>query len=338
MFNRRSVFAGMLAVGLAMPLAARSEPLEKPNLTVAIGTWTFAYLPLIVAQTEGMFRDEGLNVTIQNFNAGGSRAVQALIGGSTDTVVGYYDHTIQLQSQHKYIRCVVLLDRLAGPVLEVRSELRPQIHDVADLKGHRIGISAFGSSIEFQLRYLMSRAGLHPEDYTVLPIGTDASAVAAVEHKQVDALVTSDPGATFMQQRNLVQPLVDSRTDAGSTQAFGGPYPTACLYATQPFIDGNPHTMQHLVNAFVKALRWLHTHTPEEITKAVPAEYELNDPAMFQTVVRNSADLFSQTGTISAEDARRVLSIFASYDPRIAQAHIDLDRTYTNDFVKAAAP
>ncbi len=76
--------------------------------------WIIQYLPLPVAVAQGYFKDEGLNVTVNNFDAGGSKALQALLGGSTDMVVGFFDHTIQMQVQGKEIRAVILLNQIPG--------------------------------------------------------------------------------------------------------------------------------------------------------------------------------------------------------------------------------
>ena len=43
------------------------------------------YLPLSIAEARGYFKDEGLDVSIADF-AGGSKALQAVVGGSADVV------------------------------------------------------------------------------------------------------------------------------------------------------------------------------------------------------------------------------------------------------------
>ena len=76
------------AVTFAAPLGLRAQALEKPALTIAVGGKNLLYyLPLSVAESLGYFKNEGLDVTIADF-AGGSRALQAVVGGSADVVSG----------------------------------------------------------------------------------------------------------------------------------------------------------------------------------------------------------------------------------------------------------
>ena len=84
-------------LALASP-AAQSQALEKPKLSIAVGGKSlFYYLPLTIADRQGYFKAEGLDVEINDF-PGGARALQALLGGSVDVVSGAYEHTISQAS------------------------------------------------------------------------------------------------------------------------------------------------------------------------------------------------------------------------------------------------
>lgn len=315
---------------------AQAQPVEQRDVTISIGTWVIPYLPLPLAQAKGYFKDEGINATIQNFQAGGSKALQALVGGSTDTVVGYYDHTISMQAQHKDVRCVILLNALPGEVIAVRKGVTPPITSLKDFKGRKIGVTALGSSTEFQLRYQAGKVGVTPDDMTVVPVGAGPTAIAAVERKAIDAIVTQDPTATVMQRRGLVDILLDARTLDGTLKAFGGRYPTTCLYTTGAYIESHPGTIQHLVNAFARALRFIADNTPADIVAALPPEYVLGDKDTFTEIVEKSRQIFPRVGRFDVEDLKLPRDLLASFDERIRNTTIDFEKTYTNRFVDAA--
>lgn len=128
----------VMAVSLASAHAA--EP-EKPKLKIAVGSQILNYMPLELGVKLGNFKDEGLDVTVENFQAGGSKALQALIGGSVDGTVGFYDHTIQMQAQGKEISCVFLLNDIPGVLIGVRKALTDKVKTGADLKGLKLGIA-----------------------------------------------------------------------------------------------------------------------------------------------------------------------------------------------------
>ena len=64
------------------------------------------------------------------------------------------------------------------------------------------------------------------------------------------------------------------------------------------FIEKNPQTVQRIVNAFYKTLKWLETATPEDVAKAVPEEYYLGDKLLYTAAVKASSPMYSKTGII----------------------------------------
>ena len=101
----RAALAGTAA--FALPAIGRAQAVEKPKLTIAVGGKNLLYyLPLTVAEVRGYLKDEGLDVTIADF-AGGSRALQALVGGSADIVSGAFEHTINMQVKGQRLRAFV---------------------------------------------------------------------------------------------------------------------------------------------------------------------------------------------------------------------------------------
>src|SRR5262249_4041977 len=85
-----------LAGGLLTVFAAKPE---KPDVTIAVGgKSSLYYLPMALADRLGYFKAEGLNVEIADF-AGGSKALQAMLGGSADVTAGGFDHVIVLQAR-----------------------------------------------------------------------------------------------------------------------------------------------------------------------------------------------------------------------------------------------
>src|SRR5690348_16498348 len=102
---------------------ASAQAVERSRVSISFGSFIVGFLPLVLADALGYFREQGLDVEVQNFGAGGTKALQALIGGSTDTVVGAYVSTIRMQMQDKIVRGTILLNRTPGFVIAVRKDL-----------------------------------------------------------------------------------------------------------------------------------------------------------------------------------------------------------------------
>ncbi len=268
----------------------------QTKLSLAIGATTLNYIPVGLADALGYYKDQGLNVQIENFQAGGSQALQALVGGSVDAVVGSYEQTIHMQAQGKEIVGVVLLNDLSGIVFGVRADLADHVKSGKDLKGLRIGISSPGSGADLMLRYYLARNGLTPRDVSILPVGIGASAVTAITNKAVDGALYWDPIAALLDQRKAVFNLFDARTSQGSATAFGAPgYPYACLYVTRQTIEKKPQAVQALANALIKALYFIRDKSPEQIIDTLPTGWKLPDRALNIETMTAAKHIFSTT-------------------------------------------
>lgn len=333
--QRRHLMAGALAAA-ALPLWVNAQALEKPKLTIAVGGKNLLYyLPLTVAEQLGYFKAEGLDVTIADF-AGGSKALQAVVGGSADVVSGAFEHTINMQFKGQKMRAFVLQGAAPQIVLGVSTKTLPNFKTMADLKGKKIGVSAPGSSTNVMLNFALAKAGLKPNDVSIIGVGTGNGAVAAMRSGQIDALSNLDPVITLLQRSGDLKIVSDTRNVAESEKVFGGPMPAGCLYAPQTFIDKHPATTQALTNAMVRALKWIQTAGAADITKAVPEGYLLGDRAVYIDAFLAAKGALSPNGMMPEKGAQTAFNALVSVDPKIANAKLDLMAVYTNDFVKVA--
>src|SRR3984893_18499953 len=277
---------GALALALSLVGAAHGQTLEKQQLALGVGgKLALYYLPLTICERLGYFKEQGLDIAINDFR-GGAQSLQALVGGSVDVVTGAYEHTIRMQAKGQAIRAVIELGRFPGIVVGVRKEKAAGYKSAADLKGAKIGVSAPGSSTNFFVMYLMSKAGLKPADASYIGVGIAPSAVAAMKKGEIDAISNLDPMMTKLERDGDIKIIADSRSEEGTRAIFGGSNPAAVLYARQDFIEKNPNTAQALVNAFYKTLKWLEKATPELIAATVPEDYFLGHKALYVADVK----------------------------------------------------
>ncbi|CAN5140227.1 ABC transporter substrate-binding protein [soil metagenome] len=336
--QRRTFVTGAAAglATLAFPQLLWAQALEKPKLTIAVGGKNLLYyLPLTIAESLGYFKAEGLEVTIADF-AGGSRALQAVIGGSADVVSGAFEHTINMQVKGQRLRAFALQGRAPQIVLGINPKTMSGYKTIADLKGKKIGVTAPGSSTNVLANFVLGKAGLKPSDVSIIGVGAGSGAVAAMRSGQIDAMSNLDPVITLLLRSGDLKVVSDTRVVAEADKVFGGPMPAACLYAPQSFIDKNPATVQALTNAIVRADKWIQAAGASEIIKAVPESYLLGDRAVYVDAFLAAKGALSTDGMIpeaGAETARRAL---ASIDPEIANGKIDLAAVWTNEFVKRA--
>ncbi len=329
------IFAACVLL-LAAATFAWAETPEKTSITIGVGGKPLLYyLPLTLAERLGYFKEEGLNVEINDFG-GGAKSLQALIGGSVDAVTGAYEHTIRMQAKGQDIRAVIELGRYPGIVLAVRKDKAASFKSPADLKGMNIGVTAPGSSTHILVTYLMVKAGLQPDDASFIGVGGGASAVAAMQKGEIDAISHLDPVISKLEATGAVKIAVDTRTTEGTREVFGGTNPAAVLYLKKDFIDANPKTVQALVNAFYKTLKWLEKATPEQIADTVPEEYWLGDKELYIKALKGTRETYSVTGDIPEEGMKSALDMLVKADPSFKASGIDLSKTFDARFLQKA--
>ena len=327
----------IVAAAVVLAGAAHAQAPEKKDVKLGVGgAPALYYLPLALTEQLGHFKEQGLNVEVNDFK-GGSQSLTALVGGSADVVTGAYEHTIRMQVKGQDILAVIELGRYPGIALAVKKDRADKIRSIADLKGAKIGVTAPGSSTNMLVWYLMSKAGLKPEDASYVGVGTGAGAIAAIQRGEIDAISNIDPVIAKLESTGDIAVLAETRTTEGTTKVLGGPMSAAVLYLKRDFADKNPNTVQALVNAFYKTLKWMEKATPEQITEAVPKEYWLGDKALYLAAVKANMQVYSRDGVVGSESQQRSLDFLKQFDKEIAAAKVDTARTWDDRFVKKAA-
>ncbi|HEY2254422.1 MAG TPA: ABC transporter substrate-binding protein [Variovorax sp.] len=338
MLNRRlfTAAAALGAAAIGAPLVHGQAKLEKTKISLAVGgKAAFYYLPLTISEQLGYFKAEGLDVEISDF-AGGSRALQAVVGGSADVCSGAFEHTINLQAKNQFYEVFVLQGRAPQIAIGVSTKSMPGYASVTELKGKKIGVSAPGSSTNMVANLVLSRGGVKASDVSYVGVGVAAGALTAMRSGQIDAISNTDPVMTMLEQKGDVKIISDTRTLKGTEEVFGGLMPAACLYASSEFIQQNPNTCQALANAIVHGLKWLQTAGPGDIIKTVPETYLLGDRALYLASFDKVRESIAIDGLVPADGPKTAVNAIASFDPTVKADKIDLSKLYTNDFARRA--
>jgi NitT/TauT family transport system substrate-binding protein len=335
---RMLALAVCATVAAALPLVAQAQgKIEKPKVAIAVGGKAgFYYLPLTIAERLGYFKDEGLDVEISDFE-GGSKALQAVVGGSADVVSGAWENTIDQQPKGLNMQGFVLQGRYPAISMGIAKAKAGAYKSPKDLKGMKIGVSAPGSSTNRLVLHMLAKDGLKGDDVSIIGVGTAAGAIAAVESGNIDAISNVDPVITMLESKGDIVVIADTRTAKGTAAVFGSPeMPAAALYAPIDFVKKNPNTVQALTNAMVRALIWLQKATPDQIASTVPPEYLLGNKAGYLASYGKVKDAFSPDGRFSKEGAENTLKYLAAFNPAVKPSAINLTQTFDNSYVEKA--
>jgi NitT/TauT family transport system substrate-binding protein len=296
------------------------------------------YLPAKLTEQLGYFKAEGLDVQLLT-EPSGATAENVLIAGDVQGVVGFYDHTIDLQTKGKCTTSVVQFADVPGEVEMVATGQAATIRSGADFKGKKLGVTSPGSSTDFLTQYLATKGGLKSGDYTTVKAGAGQTFIASISNGGIDAGMTTDPTAAKLISTGQAKVMLDMRTEEGTKAALGGLYPASSLYMDCAWVSAHPQAVQKLANAFVKTLRWIKANKPADIAAKMPAEYAGGNPQLYVQAITSSIGMFNGDGLMKPEGAQNVLEVLSQFSPNVKgkKDQVDLSKTYTTAYVSKVA-
>jgi NitT/TauT family transport system substrate-binding protein len=322
------VFALSLGTAAA-PAAAGAEVLRL----VVGGIDKQIYLPVVLTERLGYFVEQGLEVQLQT-DSSGVRAEDKLLTGGVHGVVGFYDHTIVLQAKGKFVRAVVQLSRAPGEALVAPAQSSGVVTP-ADLGGRTIGVAGLGASTQLLTQYLAVTHGVKLGDMRFTALDSAEAFSDAIVRSRIDAGMATEPVVSRLLALRQARLIVDLRTPEATTQALGGPYPGACLYLSATWIDGHRAQTQKLVNAIVKALRYIDSHSADDIAKLLPNEFFLGDRMRYVAALAEGKSMFTSDGAMPPDGPAMVLKVMNIAARAVQNRPIELSRTFTNQFTAA---
>jgi NitT/TauT family transport system substrate-binding protein len=96
-------------------------------------------------------------------------------------------------------------------------------------------------------------------------------------------------------------------------------------------IKAHPEIARMLARAFVRTLRYINSHTPEEIAALVPADVKGKDEAAYLKVLREQIGMFASDGRMPDDAAQQEWRVLSAFEPEYAK--VKVEDTYTNRFV-----
>ena len=235
----KRIFAALLLwqVLAVCPIAA-----QMIKLKVAYPTTVGSMAVVWVAKEAKLFEKHGLDVELI-YVAGSSRVVQAML--AKDIPISEIAIPAVIQANLAGADLVML----AGPNHKPGQKImvKPEIKRREDLKGKKIGITRFGTSDDFLLRYVLGQWGLQPErDVALIQMGGTQETVAGLASKAIDGGMLSSP--LHLQAAKLGFSLL------ADLSTIGIDYQGAGVVTTRSYLREAPDTMHRYLRAYVEGL------------------------------------------------------------------------------------
>lgn len=223
---------------LACPVSA-----QIAKLKVAYPTTVGSMAVLWVAKEARLFEKNGLEVELI-YIAGSSRVVQAML--AKDIPISEIAIPAVIQANLSGADLVML----AGPNNKPGQKImvKPEIKRREDLKGKKIGITRFGTSDDFLLRYVLGQWNLQPDrDVALIQMGGSQETLAGLISRAIDGGMLSSP--LHLQAAKLGYSLL------ADLSAIGVDYQGAGVVTTRSYMREAPDVVRRYLRAYVEGLK-----------------------------------------------------------------------------------
>lgn len=245
---------------------------------------------------KGFFAEQGIDLEVRHFNGGGPETITAAAAGEVEMGSAGSPVIVGI-SKGVPIRIV------ASPLIKGNSFVLlggPDIKTIEELKGKRIGVSSIGGGAHQSLRRIAASKGLTPDQYQVLATGTGGTGYASLQSGKVDAIVSSEPWVTKVEQDGVGKVLANASDYYQNYQHSG-------IFATQKFIAGNPEAIRGFLKGYRKSAEYAKSNQDELLALATK-ELQFDDKLLKALYAKN-IPLWDTTGSVDLKTLTNTLAI-----------------------------
>ena len=239
----KTALLSLLMVSVVWPGAVRAQT----KLKVAYPTMVGSMAVLWVAKEARLFEKHGLDVELI-FISGSSKVVQAMLAKEIPVA------EIAIPSVVQANLAGADLVMLAGPNHKPGQKVmvKPEIKRPEDLKGKKIGVTRFGTSDDFLLRFVLGQWGIQPDrEVALIQMGGSQETLAGMIAKSVDGGLLSSP--LHLRAGKLGFSLL------ADLSTIGVDYQGAGVVTTKSYVRENPDLARRYLRAYVEGLHRLKT-------------------------------------------------------------------------------
>jgi NitT/TauT family transport system substrate-binding protein len=299
---------GAIILAQALTLAV-SGPATSPE-----------YLPLRVAEAEGYFAREGLEVRLKTTRAEPG-AAEALAQGQADLVATSLEALLRFGPRLPRQEPRLVLGLTAAPpvALVVAESRRDLVRSLEHLPGTRVGVTSPGAPEQAWLAWLLARAGVSPAQTSLVSLG-ERGLAHAVETGDVHAALVREPAVSRLLAAGHARLLVDLRTPAAVAQALGAPTVNAAVFmrVDRPVRERD---LAAFVRAVLAAERRLATAAPPALAERLPAAVT-SSAGDFEARVETCRGLYLADGVVTVEQVQETLTVIRAHLPLPVNARV----------------
>ena len=296
------IFALIVVSVCLSPVTAPTQ--EKPiRLNLGYSSISGSQAILRVVKDAGIFSKNGLDVSLILI-AGGSGIVQALVAGDLPVAVVSGEPSILARLQGAD---TIILGGLIN-IIDFSVITAPDIRKPQELKGKKLGVSRFGSSTDFVIRYALEKWGLVPDrDVAILQIGSQPARLAALRSGAVNGTIVGPPADIIARKAGF--------NELATPEQLNLAYPNTSIVSTASTISRNEELIRRVMKSLIEGIQFFKTQR-EASQKSLDAFARLGEADLIDETYRHYKDILPRIPYPDLDGIQNVLKEIAKRDPR----------------------
>lgn len=243
--TRSRLIAAALAISFFAPTLFAAE---LPKVRIAYASRSSSAMPQYMAMQKGYFKSEGLDVEIIQMNPrlGATAVVNGDVAFATP-----FTSTFRGVLQGFPMK-LVFIHLKKGPYYVM---VRPEIKDVQQLKGKRIGVATIRGTDQLVAEEMLQAKGFNPSLLQAVAIGDGPVRMQALVSGAVEAICVAPPHDLML--KKMGYPALAGPPEVG--------LPSAGMFASDRLIKENPQIVRRTLKALLRAHQYILENRQETI-------------------------------------------------------------------------
>ena len=300
----------VLGVTDIQPILVRAQSL--PKVVIGYPASSIASIQLFIAQEKEFFREEGLEVQLNQV-----RADAAMAAVLTGELFAYDSVGTSVRAFQKGAPVKILAVNLQSPLFWLVA--RPELKSFNELKGKVMGTTSFGGVQHLAGLRMLRRGGVNQEEVTVILAGDPATQLQSIVNGVIHIAVLSPPTVILARDKFKLNVLANALDEFPSFFQSG-------LAVTDKSLSSQNDLVKRILRARAKANRFFF-ETESGASEVIAKVLKVDLPVARESY-RISRNAFSTSGIVS----QRQIEEFLKMDAEIAKISDPLRATAAFDF------
>ena len=287
---------------------------DANSITLSYSQVVADELPFWIADEAGLFKAQGLNVTLTNLSS--SDGFPALVSGQTQLASIGASEMVSGAASGAQVRYLATLT----PVFTY--ELFAKVNDPQQLKGKRIGITSTSGSLYIATVEALKQLGLSPSDVALTPLGSVTNVNNALVAGTIDAAMSHPPATTQLEDAGL-HSLLDLSAQNIPTSNVG-------VAATEDYVKSHQDQIRRFMTAVGQAIK--REKTDEPYAQSVLSKHlKVTDPRALHETWVYYTKVLPDVPTPTVEQLQMSVTELAPTNPAVR--NLDLSTLVDASFV-----